>query len=223
MNEHVLLVEDDEALRGAIGAVLRSAGMDVTEVGDGKTALERFDQRTDVVVLDIMLPGLNGFDVCREIRQRSQAPIIVVTARDAPSDIVRGLELGADDYVVKPFEGEVLLARLRAVLRRTSAGEEQVLEAGPLRLDTVAVKAWSAEVELALSATEFRLLSELMRHAGEAMTREALLEQVWGYTYLGDSRLVDMAIKRLRTKLKGAPGDAVISTVHGVGYRLESP
>ena len=222
MNERVLLVEDDEPLRAAISAVLQSASMHVTEVGDGLAALEQFDDASiDVVVLDIMLPGLDGFEVCRELRQRSQTPIIVVTAKDAPKDIVHGLELGADDYVVKPFEGEVLLARLRAVLRRTTTGDDQVLELGSLRVDPDAVRATSNGEVLPLSATEFRLLTELLRNAGKAMTREALLESVWGYTYLGDSRLVDMAIKRLRTKLKSGDADVVIAAVHGVGYRLE--
>ena len=222
MNERVLLVEDDESLRAAISAVLQSAGMRVTEVGDGRTALEQFDDASiDVVVLDIMLPGLDGFEVCRELRQRSQAPIVVVTAKDAPKDIVHGLELGADDYVVKPFEGEVLLARLRAVLRRSATGDDQALELGSLRVDPDAVRATSHGEILPLSATEFRLLTELLRNAGKAMTREALLESVWGYTYLGDSRLVDMAIKRLRTKLKSGDADVAIAAVHGVGYRLE--
>ncbi|HYD09304.1 MAG TPA: response regulator transcription factor [Acidimicrobiales bacterium] len=225
MNERVLLVEDDAGLRDALALVLRATGMQVEEVGDGRDAVERFDERgADVVVLDVMLPGLDGFEVCRELRRRSRVPIVMVTARDAASDIVRGLELGADDYVVKPFESAVLLARLRAVLRRSAPGDddETAVEAGSIKVDTGAWRAWRDGDELELTATELRLLAELVRHTGQVLTREVLLERVWGYDYLGDSRLVDMAIKRLRDKVEDEPSHPVrITTVRGVGYRFE--
>lgn len=223
MSERVLLVEDDEVLRSAIALVLRASGMEVVEVGDGRRALEQFAaEGADVVVLDIMLPGADGFTVCAELRRRSPVPIVMVTARDAAADIVRGLELGADDYVVKPFEAAVLLARLRAVLRRANPADDAVLEARDIRVDLDKWRAWRGEVALDLTATELRLLAELIRHPGQVLTREVLLERVWGYDYLGDSRLVDMAIKRLRDKIEDEPSKPTrIGTVRGVGYRYE--
>lgn len=224
MTERVLLVEDDEALRDAIALVLRASGMEVDEVGDGRRALEHFEAAgADVVVLDVMLPGLDGFEVCQEIRRRSPVPIVMVTARDAASDVVRGLELGADDYVVKPFEAAVLLARLRAVLRRANPSEETLLEASGIRVDVGQWRAWVGDAAIELTATELRLLAELIRHRGQVLTREVLLERVWGYDYLGDSRLVDMAIKRLRDKVEEQPSRPQrIGTVRGVGYRFEA-
>ena len=219
MKQQVLLVEDDVSLRSAIALVLRAAGMEVHEVGDGQSAIDAFGAAIELVVLDVMLPGRDGFEVCREIRGRSNVPIVMMTARDAADDIVRGLELGADDYVVKPFEAPVLLARIRAVLRRTT-GTDDALQDGDIRVDLDAFRAWRGEQELELTATELRLLAELVRQVGHALTREVLLERVWGYDYLGDSRLVDMAIKRLRDKL-GDTGSR-IATVRGVGYRFES-
>ena len=223
MNERVLLVEDDVTLRRSLSLVLRASGMEVTEVGDGDAAVERFGEGgADVVVLDVMLPGRDGFEVCRAIRRSSSVPIVMVTARDSADDIVRGLELGADDYVAKPFEAAVLLARLRAVLRRANPADEQVLESGDVRVDAGAWRAWRGNDELELTATEMRLLAELVRHAGQVLTREVLLERVWGYDYLGDSRLVDMAIKRLRDKVEEAASNPTrIVTVRGVGYRFD--
>ena len=223
MSDRVLLVEDDDDLRRSIALVLRASGMEVAEAVDGVAALAQFeDAGADVLILDVMLPGRDGFEVCQEVRRSSQVPIVMVTARDAPADVVRGLELGADDYVVKPFEAAVLLARLRAVLRRANPNEDGVLESGDIRVDTGAWRAWRGTVELQLTATELRLLADLVRHAGQVLTREVLLERVWGYDYLGDSRLVDMAIKRLREKVEDRPSSPTrISTVRGVGYRFE--
>jgi two-component system response regulator MtrA len=225
MNERVLLVEDDEALRETLALVLRASGMTVTEVGDGRSALDRFEaDGADVVVLDVMLPGIDGFEVCRAIREHSSVPIVMVTARDDARDVIRGLELGADDYVAKPFEAAVLLARLRAVLRRTQPAGDEVLEVGGVRVDSAQFRAWRDGNELALTATEHRLLAELLRNVGQVLTREALLERVWGYDYLGDSRLVDMAIKRLRDKVEDEAGRPTrITTVRGVGYRYDRP
>jgi two-component system response regulator MtrA len=222
VNERVLLVEDDEELRRSLALVLRASGLEVIEVADGNSAVDRFAaDGADVIILDVMLPGRDGFEVCAAVRRVSRVPIVMVTARDAPDDVVRGLELGADDYVVKPFEAAILLARIRAVLRRANPGEDPVIEAGDVRLDTGAWRAWRSGDELDLTATELRLLAELARHAGQVLTREALLERVWGYDYLGDSRLVDMAIKRLRDKVEEEPSAPKrIETVRGVGYRF---
>jgi two-component system response regulator MtrA len=223
MTEGVLLVEDDDGLRRSIALVLRASGMHVIEAADGDAAVAAFEAETPaIVVLDIMLPGRDGFSVCEVIRRQSDVPIIMVTARDAAADVVRGLELGADDYVVKPFEAAVLLARLRAVLRRAKPADETALEAGGIRVDTSAWRAWRRGEPLSLTAMDLRLLAELVRHQGQVMTREVLLERVWGYDYLGDSRLVDMAVKRLRDKVEDdSSRPELITTVRGVGYRFE--
>ena len=222
-SDSILLVEDDEGLRSAVALVLRASGYDVVESGDGLDALDRFDPGIAVVVLDVMLPRADGFEVCRRIREISKVPIIIITARDGAADVVQGLELGADDYITKPFESAVLLARIRAVLRRTGHdGPTSVLDCGALRVDESAHRAWCSSAELELTATEFRLLAELVRHGGQAMTRQMLLELVWGYDYLGDSRLVDMAVKRLRDKVEeDATAPKRITTIRGVGYRCE--
>ena len=221
---HVLVVEDDESLSEVVGLVLSAAGMEVTAVPSGTEAIAAFRSGDyDLVVLDVMLPGVDGFEVCTSIRASSRVPIIMLTARSEPGAVVRGLECGADDYVTKPFESAVLLARVRAVLRRSTPEEApEVLEQHGLRVDVGAFKAWRGDESLDLSATEFRLLAELMRHAGQVLSRETLLRLVWNYDYLGDSRLVDMAIKRLRDKLDDSgERPRLISTVRGVGYRFE--
>jgi two-component system response regulator MtrA len=207
--------------------VLEQSGLEVTAVGDGASAVGEVSRgaRHDLVLLDIMLPGMNGLDVCREIRRSSNLPIVMLTARADTADVVAGLELGADDYITKPFEPVELAARVRAVLRRAADPSEpagDVLEVRDLRVDEPAFRVFRDGDEVALTATEFRLLAELVRHAGRVRTREVLLEHVWGYDYLGDSRLVDMAVLRLREKL-GEPPDGVpyIATVRGVGYRFE--
>ena len=191
---------------------------------DGRLALMHFrDQPFDIVVLDLMLPSLGGLEVCRRIRQTSQVPLIMLTARGETSDVVIGLEAGADDYVTKPFDIEELVARIRAVLRRgdphAQAGK---LQAGDLEIDEPAFKAYKRGEELILSSTEFKLLAALVRNGGRVLTREILLSTVWDHDYLGDSRLVDMAIKRLRKKIEDDPSKpTLIQTVRGVGYRFE--
>jgi two-component system response regulator MtrA len=221
----VLLVEDDASLREVVSLILSAAGMDVVATGDGDEAVQLTAQSDfDLIVLDLMLPGRDGFGVCESVRARSAVPIIMLTARSEAGAVVRGLECGADDYVTKPFESAVLLARVRAVLRRVAPDPDEApaLEEGDIRVDTSSFVATKRGEPLDLSATEFRLLTEMVRHPGQVLTREVLLRRVWNYEYLGDSRLVDMAVKRLRDKLEDDSASPVhITTVRGVGYRFE--
>jgi two-component system, OmpR family, response regulator MtrA len=224
VDERILLVEDDPSIREVTALGLSRAGFRVTATADGRDGLQRARRDAfELVLLDVMLPTLDGFEVCREIRKVSTIPIIMLTARGEPTDVVVGLELGADDYVTKPFELSELVARIRAVLRRTrSEREDPVIEVGGLRIDPSGFSARREGKELSLTATEFRLLLELARHAGQVLTREQLLRRVWNYDYLGDSRLVDVAVQRLRAKLHDdAASPPVVTTVRGVGYRLE--
>jgi two-component system response regulator MtrA len=224
VDEHVLVVEDDPSLRESAALVLERAGMRVVGEGDGPAALRRFDEgRFDLVVLDLMLPGMSGFDVCRELRRRSRVPIVILTARTATADLVTGLELGADDYITKPLDGPELLARTRAVLRRASPeSDDRTVTAGDIEVDPLSFRAYKDGGELELTTTEFRLLFELVRHAGHVLSRETLLRRVWNYDYLGESRLVDMAVKRLREKIEDEPRQPTrLVTIRGVGYRYE--
>ena len=225
MNERILLVEDDLSLQRSATLLLERAGFTVRVAADGAEALDIVARdRFDLLLLDVMLPGVDGFEVCRQVRRTSRMPIVMLTARSDITDVVVGLELGADDYITKPFEGPELTARVRAVLRRAAAEPDAPLvRVRELEIDTAAFSATQGGMELDLTATEFRLLTELARSAGRVLTREALLERVWGYDYLGDSRLVDMAVKRLRDKLDDDPRDPRhITTIRGVGYRFES-
>ena len=225
MNERILLVEDDLSLQRSATLLLERAGFTVRVAADGAEALDIVARdRFDLLLLDVMLPGVDGFEVCRQVRRTSRMPIVMLTARSDITDVVVGLELGADDYITKPFEGPELTARVRAVLRRSAAEPDAPLvRVRELEIDTAAFSATQGGVELDLTATEFRLLTELARSAGRVLTREALLERVWGYDYLGDSRLVDMAVKRLRDKLDDDPRDPRhITTIRGVGYRFEN-
>jgi two-component system, OmpR family, response regulator MtrA len=224
VDEHVLLVEDDSSIREVATLGLEQAGFRVTASGDGREALIRFRQEPfDLVVLDVMLPSLDGFEVCREIRSESQTPIVMLSARDALHDVVVGLELGADDYVTKPFELPELVARIKAVLRRSVAQPgDRVIAVDGLEIDPGAFSVRRHGEELELTATEFRLLLELARRPKQVFTRELLLELVWNYDYLGDSRLVDVAVQRLRAKIEADPANPrLIKTVRGVGYRFD--
>ena len=225
MDEHVLLVEDDASIREIATLGLEQAGFRVTASGDGREGLIQFRQGTfDLVVLDVMLPSLDGFEVCREIRKQSQTPIVMLTARSDLHDVVVGLELGADDYVTKPFELPELVARMKAVLRRSAAEPgDHVIAFDGLEIDPAGFTVTREGRELALTATEFRLLLELARRPKQVFTRELLLELVWNYDYLGDSRLVDAAVQRLRAKIEADPKEPkLIRTVRGVGYRFDA-
>jgi len=223
VNEQVLLVEDDASIREVTTLGLEQSGFAVTSAGDGREGLIQFRQgRFDLVVLDVMLPSLDGFEVLREIRKDSQAPVVMLTARSDLHDVVVGLELGADDYVTKPFELPELVARIKAVLRRSTAEPgDAVIHTDGLEIDPAGFTVRRGDEELELTATEFRLLLELAKRPKQVFTRELLLELVWNYDYLGDSRLVDAAVQRLRAKVEDDPKEPkLIRTVRGVGYRF---
>jgi two-component system response regulator MtrA len=225
MDERVLLVEDDPSIREVASLGLSQAGFRVTTAADGREGLVQFrNQSFELVVLDVMLPELDGYEVCRQIRAESRTPIVMLSARSDTVDVVVGLELGADDYVTKPFELPELVARARAAVRRAAAlPEDPVLSRGELEIDPGAFSARRRGEELNLTATEFKLLLELVRRPGQVFTRELLLERVWNYEYLGDSRLVDVAVQRLRAKVEDDPKEPRhIKTVRGVGYRFDS-
>ncbi|WP_375484745.1 response regulator transcription factor [uncultured Jatrophihabitans sp.] len=230
----VLVVEDDAAIAEALQLALTTLGHDVRTAGSAEAGLEalRSPDPVDLAVVDVMLPGMDGFEFCRRVSANDALPLVLLTARSDPIDIVVGLECGADDYVVKPVEPRVLDARIKAVLRRGSAAAEEVgaeptvaasqRTVGSLVVDELAMRVTRGGVEVHLTPTELRLLMELAQHAGHALTRRALLERVWDYGYLGDSRLVDACVQRLRAKVEDDPANPVlITTVRGVGYRLE--
>jgi two-component system response regulator MtrA len=220
MDERLLLVEDDPSIREVVTLGLTQAGFKVIAAPDGREGLARFREGSfELVVLDVMLPELDGLEVCRAIRRESQVPVVFLSARSDTLDVVVGLELGADDYVTKPFELPELVARIRAVLRRaTDVRGPEVLAVGDLEIDADAHEVRRNGEQIVLTATEFRLLLELARRPKQVFTRELLLERVWNYDYLGDSRLVDVAVQRLRAKI----GTEVLETVRGVGYRLRA-
>jgi DNA-binding response OmpR family regulator len=221
----LLLVEDDRALADAFSLALRGLGHEVELAVSGEQALAAAP-RADVVLLDVMLPGMDGFEVCRRIRAASLVPVILLTARGDAIDIVVGLECGADDYVVKPAEPRVVDARIKAILRRTATGgqDSEAVRIGHLAVDTAALTVTAEGTELHLTATELRLLLEFVRHAGQVLSRQTLLKRVWDYGYVGDSRLVDAAVARLRAKIERDPANPeLLRTVRGLGYRLTSP
>ncbi|MDS1270236.1 response regulator transcription factor [Lipingzhangella sp. LS1_29] len=222
----VLVVEDEESYSDALSYMLRKEGFEVAVAETGTAALETFDRTgADLVVLDLMLPGLSGTEVCRTLRQRSGVPVIMLTAKDSEIDKVVGLELGADDYVTKPFSTRELMARIRAVLRRRGEEEAMVpatLEAGPVRMDVErhVVTVTGENVQLPLK--EFELLEVLLRNAGRVLTRMQLIDRVWGADYVGDTKTLDVHIKRLRAKIEVDPADPRhIVTVRGLGYKFE--
>jgi DNA-binding response OmpR family regulator len=217
----ILLVEDDATIREMTQLSLERDGFVVDTAADGPAGLEAFRAGSpDLVLLDVMLPGLDGVSVCRAIRESSVVPVVMLTARTDAVDVVLGLEAGADDYVTKPFEPSVLAARLRAVLRRvTRAAPQQPLRFGDLEIDPLGMVVARGGEELSLTPTEYRLLLMLAENAGIVLGRERLLEEVWGYVWAGDTRLVDMHVRRLRGKV----GPEVIETVRGAGYKMVRP
>lgn len=225
MYERLLVIEDDSSIREIVSIGLKAAGFRVETAMDGRQGLASVRSGGfDAVILDVMLPSLDGFEVCREIRKFSRVPVVMLTARTDLIDVVVGLESGADDYVKKPFELPELVARLRAVLRRAAApaAENTLITVGRLEIDPVGFTVRRDGAELALTATEFRLLVELAKRPGQVFTRELLLQQVWDYDYLGQTHLVDVAIQRLRAKVEDDPSrPTLIKTIRGVGYRLD--
>ena len=223
----VLIVEDEPDLADPLAYLLRREGFDVEIADDGPSALEAFTARgADIILLDLMLPGMPGTEVCRVIRTTSQTPIIMLTAKDSEVDIVVGLELGADDYVTKPYSSRELLARMRAVLRRSDAPEldveERVIDGGRVHIDldrhTVSVDGGVISMPL----KEFELLEVLMRNSGRVLTRGQLIDRVWGSDYFGDTKTLDVHIKRIRSRIEANPSEPVmLLTVRGLGYRFE--
>jgi len=214
----ILLVEDDPTIREMTQLALQRDGFAVDTAGDGATGLLAFrSQAPDLVLLDVMLPGVDGVSVCRTIREGSVVPIVMLTARTDAIDVVLGLEAGADDYVTKPFEPSILAARLRAVLRRVARHDASpILHVRQLMIDRAGMEVHVAGEPVSLTPTEYRLLLELAEHSGVVCSRERLLEEVWGYVWAGDTRLVDMHVRRLRAKI----GADMIETVRGAGYKL---
>lgn len=229
MSQRILLVEDEESISQPLSYLLKKEGYEVTVIANGTDAVNEFrPDRFDLILLDLMLPGLSGTEVCREIRQQSQVPIIMLTAKDSEVDIVVGLELGADDYITKPYSSRELLARTRAVLRRYDTAEideadeeDDVLEAHDIRLDVDRHSVVVRGSEVTMPLREFELLEMFMRHEGRVLTRGQLIDRVWGSNYFGDTKTLDVHVKRIRSRIEVDPAKPrLITTVRGVGYRF---
>jgi len=226
----ILIVEDEESLAEPLAYLLQKEGFDTLLAADGPSALEQFnDDHVDLVLLDLMLPGMSGTDVCRKLRAESDVPIIMVTARDSEIDKVVGLELGADDYVTKPYSTRELIARIRAVLRRGPEVDEveesggQILEGGRVRMDVERHTVLVDGQPVAMPLKEFDLLEYLMRNAGRVLTRAQLIDRIWGADYVGDTKTLDVHVKRLRTKIEQDPSrPQQLITVRGLGYKFEA-
>jgi len=222
----VLVVEDEESYSDPLAYLLRKEGFDVVVADTGPRALDEFDRTgADIVLLDLMLPGLSGTEVCRELRRRSSVPVIMVTAKDSEVDKVVGLELGADDYVTKPYSPRELVARVRAVLRRgADQGEllNATLEAGPVRMDVERHVVSVDNTDVRLPLKEFELLEMFLRNTGRVLTRGQLIDRIWGADYVGDTKTLDVHVKRLRAKLERDPSQPeLLVTVRGLGYKFE--
>ena len=222
----VLIVEDEDSFSEAMSFMLRKEGFEVSVANNGALAIEEFDRTgADLVLLDLMLPGLSGTEVCREIRKRSNVPVIMVTAKDSEIDKVVGLELGADDYVTKPFSSRELIARIKAVLRRAGTDIEDasdILELGAVRIDVERHIVSVEGQQIKLPLKEFDLLLMLMRNAGRVLTRGQLIDRIWGSDYVGDTKTLDVHIKRLRAKIEKDPANPIhLMTVRGLGYKFD--
>ncbi len=223
----ILIVEDEVSFSDPLSYLLRKEGYDVAVAETGPDGLAEFDANgADLVLLDLMLPGLSGVDVCRALRQRSSVPVIMLTAKDSEIDKVVGLEIGADDYVTKPYSSRELLARVKAVLRRLAEPEDlapPTLESGPVRMDVERHTVNVSGRPLSLPLKEFELLEMLLRNAGRVLTRMQLIDRVWGSDYVGDTKTLDVHVKRLRAKIEPDPANPVhIVTVRGLGYKFEA-
>jgi two-component system response regulator RegX3 len=223
----VLIVEDEESVADPLAFLLRREGFTAAVADSGPAALAEYDRNgADIVLLDVMLPGMSGIEVCKQLRVRSAVPVIMVTARDAEIDKVVGLEIGADDYVTKPYSARELIARIRAVLRRGTDADDadgSVLQAGPVRMDVDRHIVSVGEAEVPLPLKEFDLLEYLMRNAGRVLTRGQLIDRVWGADYVGDTKTLDVHVKRLRSKIEPDPAaPRYLLTVRGLGYKLEA-
>jgi two-component system, OmpR family, response regulator RegX3 len=232
MSIHVLVVEDEVSFADALTVGLEREGFRVTTVADGAEALRRFEREApDLVLLDVMLPGVSGLDVCREIRSQSAVPIIMVTAKGEELDTVLGLEIGADDYVTKPYRLRELVARMRSVLRRAEQRDEAIESPadrdGPLHVGDVTLDPERHEVtvrgtEVSLPLKEFELLELLLANAGRVLTRDTLIDRIWGSDYVGDTKTLDVHVKRLRSKVEDDPkAPSRIVTIRGLGYKYE--
>ena len=224
----ILVVEDEESFSDPLSYLLRKEGYEVAVAETGPAALEDFERAgADLVLLDLMLPGLSGVDVCRALRRRSSVPVIMLTAKDSEIDKVVGLEIGADDYVTKPYSSRELLARIKAVLRRGQEPEELLpatLESGPVRMDVERHVVTVNGKHTALPLKEFELLEMLLRNCGRVLTRMQLIDRVWGSDYVGDTKTLDVHVKRLRAKVEPDPASPqFIVTVRGLGYKFETP
>ena len=226
----ILIVEDEESLADPLAFLLRKEGFEVITAGDGQTALVEFERNdVDIVLLDLMLPGMSGTDVCKQLRATSTVPVIMVTARDSEIDKVVGLELGADDYVTKPYSSRELIARIRAVLRRGADPdvvyddvEEQILTGGRVTMDVERHTVTVAGEPVPMPLKEFDLLEYLLRNAGRVLTRGQLIDRIWGADYVGDTKTLDVHVKRLRSKVEPDPAaPRYLVTVRGLGYKFE--
>ncbi|GAC56870.1 two-component response regulator RegX3 [Gordonia hirsuta DSM 44140 = NBRC 16056] len=226
---HVLIVEDEESLADPLAFLLRKEGFEASIINDGSEAVPAFERiKPDIVLLDVMLPGMSGTEICKAIRAKSSTPVIMVTARDSEIDKVVGLELGADDYITKPYSARELIARIRAVLRRGApAGKDDevdtgVVEVGPVRMDVQRHTVTVSGKEITLPLKEFDLLEYLLRNAGRVLTRGQLIDRVWGADYVGDTKTLDVHVKRLRSKIEPDPSQPRhLITLRGLGYKFE--
>ena len=222
----ILLVEDEESFREGLSFMLSKEGYEVITADNGNDAVSKFEQNgADLVLLDVMLPGLSGLDVCKKLRTMTKVPIIMLTAKDTELDKVLGLEIGADDYITKPFSSRELLARVKAILRRVGGVEEKtsVLEIGPVRVDTERHLVTVDGVEQSLPLKEFDLLGYLMQNAGRVLTRVQLIDRIWGSDYFGDTKTLDVHVKRIRSRIeKDAANPKFIQTIRGLGYKFEN-